>query len=100
VLKAGLLCFSITEGIELSQLRHSYQGENDQPSHLFNLFSQSIINQDFEVLDQSQKLPRVLYASKLVEHPFSTYTPNKVVQQFFPSPSICSHTGIYLCLRL
>jgi hypothetical protein len=99
-LKACLLCFSITEGLDSSQIHHSFQGESEQQSQLVDLFSQSIINWDFEILDHSQKLPRTLNISKLVEHLHSTFTPNRIVQQFFPSPSICSHTGIYLCLRL
>ncbi|MDX9848439.1 MAG: hypothetical protein RBT74_15770 [Tenuifilaceae bacterium] len=37
---------------------------------------------------------------KIRNSSFEVYRSYKVLPQYFPTPRICSHTGIFLCLRL
>lgn len=67
---------------------------------LFDLFSNSTSNENKDFVDFKAKflISFLIKPQALSNVVFEVE--EKSSRQFFPIPSICSHTGIFLCLRL
>jgi len=96
-LKATIICADSTM---LLKLHYSYCVDYDGNIETVDLFAQSHSAASVEVNSQHDVIYSPIQGERVEEQRSIALAVPKVPKQYYPIPRICSHTGIFLCLRL
>ncbi|PKP44080.1 MAG: hypothetical protein CVT95_11400 [Bacteroidetes bacterium HGW-Bacteroidetes-12] len=99
MLKVSILCVSFSADKNFNKFQ-DYSIWGNESHKYVDLLPQSIIVGIYEVFENSHKYPNTIQFANQINNQQYNILQRRPYQQFFPEPSICSHTGIYLCLRL
>lgn len=101
VLKVGVIFITITTNYNAPNLADfTSPWENTKQAHYIDLFTNSAILYSPLVSDYIDKSILGFPTKHITVNRDIVFSQEKTITQFFPVPSICSHTGIYMCLRL